>query len=90
MEFKDIKVGMKLRLKTQEINGHRDYYDYGWKIGDIVEVVNNMFELKNLRTNDTTYCIPDSTFGTGKKQKHYADFFEPVNQTLKELIEGKK
>jgi hypothetical protein len=76
MKLENIKVGMRLKLVSQK---DRHYSGGDWKIGDIVLVLNNNRALKNLRINTKDYCIPN--------EQKYADYFEPVCCSLKELLE---
>ena len=86
MKYKDIKVGMKLRLKTQNIDGHINYTHHDYKIGDIVEVINkdgDDFEIRKIRDKDEFYCIPKII----SNEDEYAEYWEPVNKSMKELLE---
>jgi len=91
MKFEAIKVGMKLKLV-----GQREgliwscYTGYGWQIGDTILVFEKCgtdYNLKNLRTNEKHFCIPDGMSTTYKDKDRYSNFFEPINQTMKELLE---
>ena len=86
MKFKDVKIGMKLRLVTQQIGDHIDYNDNGWKIGDIL-IVKPQLDLKNLRTGESNYCLPAGEV-YNEEGHEYAEFFEPVISSLKEFING--
>jgi len=87
MKYDNIKVGMKLKLVTQKTKDHEDYTDYDWKVGDIVLVTNADFSLKNITNkNEGHYRIPGSSY-SGEQRNKWSNFFEPVNQTMKELLE---
>ena len=84
MNIKDIKVGMKLRLVTQD-GGY--YSDYGWQVGDIILVRNETFSLKNLsRSEPGYYRIPGDSY-KGEDRNKWSRYFEPFSQTMKELLE---
>ena len=89
---------MKLILVTQEIQGHKNFNKYDYKIGDILLVekeTSSSFLIKNLRNGQTTYCIPKTKtliyfknlYGTNSNQYlFYSEFFSPLLLTLKDLI----
>ena len=84
MKFTDIKVGMKLKLVKQiDSDGHKQYCDYGYKIGDVVRVTNvgkTQADIIRLRDNEgDNYCIPT--------HQVYTMCWEPVNSTMRELVE---
>lgn len=86
MKEKDIKIGMKLKLVTQQIGDHKDYHNYEWKVGDIIEVLNKnggcSCAIYNQNSNQNFYKIPLD------EEDKYSRFFEPVAQTLKQFLEN--
>jgi hypothetical protein len=85
LKLEDIKPGMKIRLVTQEVGGHKDYYNYDWKIGDIMQVLDIGLTLYNLRTKQKNYCIPEVRIPCMANEHYYSEFFEPLKKTLMDL-----
>ena len=83
MKFTDINVGMKLKLVKQiDSEGHKQYYDYDYKIGDIVLVTSkgeNNAQIIRLRDKEDGYCIPTHQI--------YTMCWEPISSTMRELVE---
>jgi len=85
LKLEDIKPGMKIKLVTQTVGGHKDYHNYDWKIGDVIEVLNYSLDLYNLRTKQKNYCIPKVRILSMANEYYYSEFFEPNKKTLMDL-----